>query len=199
MNVRTSRRRLWPLIVLGIPAMVLANASSALAATGSGSGTGDYTIVGVGISGSPPCAFISAFSYLGEFTGTLGDYNGPIEIEFSATGTFYEGPGGTHGQDSTCDPSTAGTPIPVTGSAIGMDSPDSVTCDFDDTDSEYSRIGNDDTTAELIGECDIVVPGGTSVSNSPTSLTITGVIGTCTGEIPPPPDTCESTDSYVAT
>lgn len=188
----------WAAVVIGAASLVLANASPALAASGSGSGTGIYEITGVGISGNPPCAEISAFSYTGSFTGTLGDYNGPITVEFEATDTFYEGPMGTHGQDDTCNSSTAGTPIPVTGSAIGMDTPDSVSCDFDDPDSEYSRVGNDDTSAELIGDCDIVVPGGTSVSNSATTMEITGVIGECEGEIPPPPDECESTDSYVA-
>lgn len=198
LNKQHTLHRKFVVVIVGVAALVLATATPALAVTGSGSGTGEYTIVGTGISGPPqPCAFIEEFSYVGTFTGTLGGYSGPITIEFEATSTFYEGPLGTHGQDSTCDPSTVGRSgrVPIVGSVTGTSGNDSVTCDFGG--DEYWRVSMADTTAELDGECTTVVPGGTSVTDSPTSLIIEGVIGECQGQAPP--DSCESVDAYVAT
>jgi len=130
LSYSSARRALLGLGFVG--GLVMAAVGPAAAAdsqtTGSGSGTlnPDLTFV----SEVPPCASVGS-SFGGAATinsatvsntsGTV-TYTGDVSVTWSiagpASGSWYEGPEGTYGTDSTCS-STAGTPFDVTATLSG--------------------------------------------------------------------------------
>ncbi|MGI8426106.1 MAG: hypothetical protein ACR2FO_03545, partial [Actinomycetota bacterium] len=123
--VRTVERRKALLgsvaMTIGLVAWMVTLGSSAYAgAAGVGVGSATFTVS----SPTPPCSAFNAivltvgqtgsYSASNPGTGTSTSYTGASTMQATVSATFYEGPLGTHGNDSTCSPLTAGTVIPAT-------------------------------------------------------------------------------------
>jgi len=194
----------------------LAMITPSFAASGSGSGgsgtlTVDLAVVNTGQSGGYPCAetqsdFADTFSISsGTYSHGNASYTGPVTLTWApdSNGPYNEGPDGTHGTDSTCDPSTLGDTWGVNAAASGTNSQGStVSCTYTGT---YSRV---DTAMSLSldGTCSIQdrgTDGSNGVTNNPTHEDRSETLGTCTGHNgndPNVPLSCAtSSDSYTAT
>lgn len=196
-KIRRGRRKVAAVLGLsaGVVVVTAGLAFGAVTATATG-GTGMLLINLELVSFDPPCAVVTptsgltrgfawqstfaAANYESVVGGTTATYNGPITVNYLIDANdgddFYEGPDGTHGTDSTCDPGTLGDPWPGEFQVGGTNAQGS-TISCISTDVAYSRIDEAVTLEDLGGTCSITEMGtdGTDiVHDDPTTQTMTG-------------------------
>jgi hypothetical protein len=193
------------LVVSTMLATLLLTATPANAAAGSGGGTVEFTYDSQLGTGGTPCGKFNAMSYSsnldpahnvaveqedyhGTYTSGLETYAGPLQLDGSATETFYANPTGTYADEKCTMPTAVEVTATVTeDQARSTYMGGTVSCTFSGT---FQRVGSN-YTVTLSGTCS--VNGGRS---TPTTAVHDGETTTCGGG--GPPDWCRGEETFVA-